>query len=203
VSKKITRLGPSRVRRVNTVSATLLGSGAGTAEGSGGNVLHDDGTWQRQTWKEAVRVATTGNVTISTALNAGDTIDGVTLAAGDRVLVRAQTAGEENGIYTVSATPTRVTDFDDGTEVLGTIVHVIEGTALSGKTYRVTNTTAPVIDTDDVTFTELTGGGASGLVVPSLSSDPSGAVAGQIYFNTTSFTFRGYDGTTWGELALS
>jgi hypothetical protein len=154
VSHKITRLGPSRVRRTNTVSATILGTGSGTAEGSGGNVLHDDGTWQRQTWKEAVRVATTGNVTIATALNAGDTIDGVTLAAGDRVLVRAQTAGEENGIYTVAASPTRVTDFDDGTEVLGTVVAVTAGSTLAGKLYRTTNTTEPTIDTDAITFAD-------------------------------------------------
>lgn len=46
--------------------------------------------------------------------------------------------------------------------------------------------------------------GGHGVVVPKLAADPaSGASeAGQIYFNTTSDTFRGYDGTAWGELAL-
>jgi len=47
-------------------------------------------------WKDACRVSTQGNLNLSSP---GASIDGVTMAAGDRVLVRAQTAGAENGIY--------------------------------------------------------------------------------------------------------
>ena len=54
-----------------------------------------------------VRCATTANITIATALNAGDSIDGVTLAAGDRVLVKNQTTASQNGIYIVSDSPAR------------------------------------------------------------------------------------------------
>ena len=61
--------------------------------------------------RRSVRVATTGNVVIATALNDSDTIDGVTLADDDLVLVKDQTAGEENGVYVVGATPTRHSDF--------------------------------------------------------------------------------------------
>ena len=55
--------------------------------------------------KDSVRAATTANINIATALNANDTLDGVTLANGDRVLVKNQTSQGENGIYVVSATP--------------------------------------------------------------------------------------------------
>lgn len=65
-------------------------------------------------YRGSVKVATTGPITIATALNAGDTIDGVTLANGDKVLVKNQTTASENGVYTVSATPSRSTDFDTG-----------------------------------------------------------------------------------------
>ena len=62
--------------------------------------------------KQAVRVATTGPITIATALNSGDVIDGITLANGDRVLVKDQAAPTANGIYIVGATPARSSDFD-------------------------------------------------------------------------------------------
>lgn len=55
----------------------------------------------------AAKVATTGNITISTALNNLDTIDGVSLVTGDYVLVKNQTTASENGLYKVAATPVR------------------------------------------------------------------------------------------------
>jgi len=55
----------------------------------------------------AAKVATTGNITISTALNNADTIDGVTLATNDYVLVKNQTTASENGLYKVGVTPAR------------------------------------------------------------------------------------------------
>jgi hypothetical protein len=54
-----------------------------------------------------VRCATTGSITISTALNNGDSIDGVALSTGDRVLVKNQSTASENGIYIVGDTPAR------------------------------------------------------------------------------------------------
>lgn len=113
-------------------------------------------------WKQPVRAATTGAVTIATALNAGDAIDGVTLAAGDRVLVKDQAGGdaEQNGIYVAGTTPVRAADMDDSAEVMGAIVTVIAGTANAGTTWRTTNTSAPVIDTNDILW-EAFGSGAS------------------------------------------
>lgn len=109
--------------------------------------------------KTYCRVATTANITIATALNNGDTLDGVTLATGDRVLVKNQSAGEENGIYVVAASPARAEDMDNAAEVLGILVYVIAGTANAGKLYRTTNTTAVTLGTTAIVFAEV--GGAS------------------------------------------
>lgn len=102
-----------------------------------------------------VRVATTANITIATALNAGDTIDGVVLAAGDRVLVKDQTAGAQNGIYVAGAAPARSYDMDSGTEVLGALILVLAGTANAGTIWRATNATTPTLGTTAIAFAEF------------------------------------------------
>lgn len=80
--------------------------------------------------KASVRAATTANIAIATALNSGDVLDGVTLANGDRVLVKDQTTKAENGIWVVGATPERAKDADGAGELSGgTYVFVEEGTA--------------------------------------------------------------------------
>ena len=128
-----------------------------------GRISHRPEFHRGVSWKQPCRVATTANITIATALNAGDTIDGVVLAAGDRVLVKDQTTGSQNGIYYAGVTPARDFDMDqDGTttvtaeEVMGALVYVIAGTVNTGKLYRNTNTTAPTLGTTSLTFAEVT-----------------------------------------------
>jgi hypothetical protein len=85
-----------------------------------------------------VRVATTANLT---ALSGNLTIDGVALVNGDRVLVKNQTAGANNGIYVVDAAAwIRATDSDAGTELLNQAVLVTEGTVNAGLRFRQTAT---------------------------------------------------------------
>lgn len=76
-----------------------------------------------------VRAATTASITISTALNNGDSLDGVTLVTGDLVLVKNQSAPEENGVYVVGPSPTRSSEFDAYNEHPGSLIAVEEGTA--------------------------------------------------------------------------
>lgn len=81
--------------------------------------------------KQSVRVATTGPLTIATDLEAGDSVDDITLVAGDRVLVKDQSTASENGIYVVQASgaAVRATDFDSSDEVTpGAFTFVEEGT---------------------------------------------------------------------------
>lgn len=104
--------------------------------------------------KEAVRAATTANIVIATDLNVGDVIDGVTLADGDRVLVKNQTASEENGIYIAGASPARASDFDSLSpidEINGAYTFVQEGTVNAGRGYVQSGVVA-VLDTDPISF---------------------------------------------------
>lgn len=81
--------------------------------------------------KASVKVATTGPITLSTGLEAGDTIDGYTLVAGDRVLVKDQDTASENGIYVVAASgaPSRSEDANSDAEVTpGLFTFVEQGT---------------------------------------------------------------------------
>ncbi len=109
--------------------------------------------------KAPCRVATTANKTLS-GLSA---VDGVTPAAGDRILVWEQTDTTQNGIYDAdSGTWTRAIDFDGvGDCAKGTIVYVAEGT-LYGKTIFAQTTSSPVPGTSAITF-EVSGAAALAL----------------------------------------
>lgn len=86
-------------------------------------------------WKDSVRVSTQGNLSLTVP---GATIDGVVMVANDRVLVRAQTAGAENGIYIwngAAVVMTRANDMNVAAEVEQAVVTVEEGTNV-GTTWR-------------------------------------------------------------------
>lgn len=105
-----------------------------------------------------VRVATTANGTLATAYENGDTVDGVVLATGDRILLKDQTSGAENGIYTVNASgaPTRATDFDSDTEALfGTYVKVTAGTTNAGRYYMLATNDFITLGTTAQTWTRV------------------------------------------------
>lgn len=112
--------------------------------------------------KQSVRAATTGPITIATGLENGDTVDGVTLATGNRVLVKDQSTASENGIYTVNATgaPTRATDFDEDAEVTGgAFTFVEEGTANGDSGFVLTNNGAITVGTTGLVFAQFSGTG--------------------------------------------
>jgi len=109
-------------------------------------------------WKHAVRAATTANGALATAYENGDTLDGVTLATGDRILLKDQTASEENGIYIVAASgaPSRSQDMNAAAEFSGSAVFVREGTANADKAY-VETLEVTTVGTDPVSFTQFSG----------------------------------------------
>ena len=117
-------------------------------------------------WKNPVRVATTTNGTLATAYANSQTIDGITLVTGDRILIKDQSSGAENGIYVVAATgaPSRATDAD-GTTTLqgsdlspGTTVYVTEGTTNGDKAFAITSNAAITIGTTASTWGQIGGG---------------------------------------------
>lgn len=116
--------------------------------------------------KDSVRVASTGNVSLtggSSDLEAGDTIDGVTLVAGDRVLLKNQSTASENGIYVAVAsggTPARSDDANASADVTsGMFVWVEEGTSNGDQGYVLTTNNVITLNTTDLTFTQFSGAG--------------------------------------------
>lgn len=120
-------------------------------------------------WKQAVRVATTAAGTLASSFENGDTVDGVVLATGDRILIKDQAAATANGIYTVNASgaPTRAADADSGAELVNASVYVQEGTANADKQFVCITNAAITIGVTNITFTEFSSGGANAL--PDLS----------------------------------
>jgi hypothetical protein len=100
-----------------------------------------------------VRVATTANITLSGT----QTIDGVSVIAGDRVLVKNQTTGSQNGIYVVaSGSWTRANDADTSAKVKGGMaVRVLEGTTQGSTCWMLTTTGAITLGSTSLTFTQL------------------------------------------------
>lgn len=111
--------------------------------------------------KGSVRVATTANGTLGTAFANGQTVDGVTLATGDRILIKNQTTQSENGIYTVNASgaPTRAVDFDAWTEIPGAFTFVEVGTTNADSGWVCTSDQGGTLGTTAITFAQFSGAG--------------------------------------------
>lgn len=109
-------------------------------------------------FKEPCRVATTAAITLSGL----QTIDGVVLAAGDRVLVKDQASSVANGIYVADTSSwQRAVDFNGSRDVAqGTLVYVANGSA-SAETVFVLTTATPVIGTSGLVFRAI---GAAALI---------------------------------------
>ena len=110
--------------------------------------------------KDSCVAATTGNITISTALNNGDTLDGVTLATNDRVLVKDQNTSSENGIYVVGSSPARADDLAAGSDAAGMFTFVEQGTVNADNGFVCTsNKGSAVTGTNNLTFAQFSGAG--------------------------------------------
>lgn len=158
--------GPGSPAGANTVLAGPSTPGASAALPTYRAIVSSDVT-QAVSTKMPVRVATTANGTLATAYANGQTVDGVTIATGDRLLLKDQTTASDNGLYTVNASgaPTRATDADASAELpLGLTVTVKAGTANAGKIFLMTANADPVVvGTSNLTFTAISGGGGGGV----------------------------------------
>ena len=107
-------------------------------------------------WKTAALVATTANITLS----GEQTIDGV-LTSSSRVLVKNQTAPEENGLYTSnSGAWTRTTDMDSWAEVPAAAVFIQEGTVNADIGWVCTSQPGGTLGTTAITFVQFSSSGA-------------------------------------------
>jgi len=112
--------------------------------------------------KQSVRAATTAPGTLASAFADGSVIDGVTLATGDRILIKNQTDASENGIYVVNATgaPTRAADANTSAEVTaGMFTFVSEGTANADSGWVLTTNDVITLGTTNLEFAQFSGAG--------------------------------------------
>jgi hypothetical protein len=134
--------------------------------------------------KQSVRAATTANITLSGA----QTIDGVSVVSGDRVLVKDQSVGSQNGIYTVAVGSwSRSSDADSDTEVTaGMFTFVTEGSTNADSGWVLTTNDTITLGTTSLAFAQFSGAGqitaGAGLTKNGNTIDAVGA-AGRIVVN--------------------
>ena len=151
-------LGTIATQAANSVSisgGSITGLGTPSSNSDAATKVYVDNLVAGLKTRIICRAATTGNVDLSADLQNGDTLDGVTLATGNRVLVKDQSTASQNGIYTVvaSGTASRDTDFDAIGELAGQLVVVQEGSTNSDKIFLCTTDTSATLGSDTITFT--------------------------------------------------
>lgn len=178
-----------------------IGYGTGTAHaysavGTAGQYLKSNAaaapTWTTlslidlpDAWaKKSVRLASTANVVIATG--GLQTVDTIVTVAGDRVLLKNQSAPAENGIYQVNAGAwTRTVDADSASEIAGALVNVDTGSVNGGKLFDCDFKSTDTLGTTAINFYTLTD---SSYVVPATTGgtgQTSYAVGDLLFANTT------------------
>ena len=135
--------------------------GTPSADTDAANKGYVDSVAQGLDPKASVIAATTTAGTLATSFANGQVVDGVTLATGNRLLIKNQADATQNGIYTVNASgaPTRSTDMDNGSEFPGAFTFVEQGT-INGDTGWVCTNNAPVtLGSTNITFVQFSGAG--------------------------------------------
>ena len=140
---------------------TITGLGAPVNATDAATKSFVESTAQGLDVKDSCVAATTGNITISTALNSGDSLDGVTLANGNRVLVKDQSTPSENGIYIVGSSPSRADDLAAGADAAGMFTFIEQGTVNADNGFVCTsNKGSAVVGTNSLTYAQFSGAGS-------------------------------------------
>ena len=137
-------------------SATITGLASPTNDSDAATKGYVDALAQGIDAKASVVVATTANITLSGT----QTIDGVAVSVGDRVLVKDQSTASQNGIYLcASSTWTRTTDADSWTELVAAFTFVEKGTSNSDSGWICTVDAGGTLGSTSVTFAQFSGAG--------------------------------------------
>jgi hypothetical protein len=101
---------------------------------------------------------TTANIDLTADLQNGDTIDGVTLVTGDRVLVKDQSTATQNGLYIVvsSGTASRDPEYDTIAEISGSLIVINQGSTNDNKIFLCTTDSDGSIGSTNITYTQVT-----------------------------------------------
>ena len=159
-----------------------------------------------RTWVASARAMATSNVALT---GAPATVDGVTLVAGDRVLLVGQTPAKENGVYVYNGTNlVRADDANSAVEMVNLTIWVSEGAARADVQYTCTANKSLVLGTDPVNFVQTGGAGMmlagwgvgiTGNTVAVKYAAPVAPSAGAIDGTNNVFTFAGVQFAAGGE----
>ena len=149
-----------------TMTGALTLSGDPSSTNHAANKQYVDNLLLGMGKRGVVRAATTANITIATALNNGDTLDGVTLANDDLVLVKDQSTASQNGIYVVGSSPARDDLYDTFIEHVGALIAISEGTTNADTMYLCTSNKGGTLDSSDITWTKVSPQNVGDLVDP-------------------------------------
>jgi hypothetical protein len=148
-------------------------------------------------YKQSVRVATTADVgNLLVTGNMTNSVDTITLATNDRVLVKDQIDARQNGLYRVAAVGTgsngtwiRTLDADANDKVTsGMTTTISEGTVNSGKTFKLSTPDPIILGTTNLTFID-----------PFVITASAGGSINQVQFNDTGGTLNGSPGFTFNK----
>lgn len=182
---------PHSATSANTASRLVVRDASGRAQFSDPSAAQDaatkayvDSVAQGLDVKLSAIVATTANITMSGT----QTIDGIAVAANDRVLVKNQTAPAENGIYVAAAGAwARASDVDTWDKLRAAFVFVEKGTANADTGWVCTVDSGGTLGTTAVSWAQFSGAGSW------TAANDSGVTGQGVYDNTsgTQFLFRG------------
>jgi hypothetical protein len=143
---------------VAITGGTITGLGSPSSGSDASTKTYTDNLIAGLKTRVICRVATTANVDLTADLQNSDTLDGVTLATNDKVLVKNQSTASQNGIYKVvaSGTASRDTDFDTAGEMAGQMVIIQEGSTNADTIWLNTNDSDMSLGSTSVSFTKVT-----------------------------------------------
>jgi hypothetical protein len=154
-------LGSIATQAANNVSisggaVTGLGSPSASSDAATKNYVDQAVAGLRT--RTIAECATTANVNLTNGLEAGDSIDGVTLVAGDRVLVKDQSTASENGLYLAvsSGAASRDPEHDSIAELSGGMVVVNQGSTNDNKIFLCTTDNTGSVGSTSITYTVVT-----------------------------------------------
>ena len=137
-------------------SITGLGSPSASSDAATKNYVDEAVAGLRT--RVIAECASTANVNLTNGLEAGDAIDGVTLVAGDRVLIKDQSTATENGLYlaVASGAASRDPEHDTIAELSGGLIVVNQGTVNDNKIFLCTTDSTGSIGVTNITYTQVT-----------------------------------------------
>jgi len=153
-------LGTIATQNANNVSisgGTVTGLGDPSSSSEAATKNYVDNLVAGLRTRAVARVASTTNVNISTGLENGDTLDGITLVTGNRVLLKDQSTASQNGLYIVvaSGAASRDPEFDTITELAGQLILVSEGSTHADDLFLCTTDTSATLGSSSISYTQV------------------------------------------------